>query len=203
MTDTDTPEGIVREIADQVRYESHLAALRVEALKLGVIAYIERHDPEGRGIPAGVIEGALTVDGTSYCSNIRAALWELANDDRLVSWAKGNRTLYALREAREEALLPDLDNGIPKGEQRLIAKMIEISNWLQENDPDRAGISSKRIEDNVPGRAVDIRGALHQLQEMGCVTEEIGPRGAKLQVLQKPYTYTGPEDTDAEDIIFG
>lgn len=91
------------------------------------------------------------------------------------------------------------ERGIPKGEQRLIAKMIEISNYLARNDPERQGISKNKIALAVPGKESEIMGALNQLVEIRHVEERKGARGAKLQVLLSPYA--GPVDDELKLIL--
>src|SRR5690606_2077649 len=85
--------------------------------------------------------------------------------------------------------------GIPKGEQRLIVKMIEVSNWLAENDPEKKGKSLSAICDAVPGRRADVMGAVNQLIEIHHVSRK---REGKANIHRLVTPYTGPEDSDME-----
>jgi hypothetical protein len=87
-------------------------------------------------------------------------------------------------------------NGIPKGQQRIITKMIEVSQFLASHDPEKKGLSLSFIEKRVPGNSGNVRGALTQLVETHHVTIKDGPRNAKLHVLVSPYNGVDPVQTD-------
>lgn len=92
-------------------------------------------------------------------------------------------------------------NGIPNGEYNLIVKMMEVSKWLKENDPDKKGIAKRRINDSVPGRYKDVAAALNNLVDLGYV-KEVRSGQSHLQVWVTQYH--GPEDFDQADaLLFG
>jgi hypothetical protein len=104
-----------------------------------------------------------------------------------------------MRLFREENETEKKENGTHTGEQKLMVKMMEISQFMERVDKEGKGVSKNAIESNVPGAAKDIRAALFQLVDRGYVDQGPGPRSVILNKLKRPYA--GPEDNGLDFIL--
>ncbi|MFE7797002.1 bifunctional DNA primase/polymerase [Nocardia sp. NPDC057440] len=98
-------------------------------------------------------------------------------------------TQVIFREAEE-------NDATSSPERALIVKMIEVSKFMETEDPEKKGLTLRAITNGVPGRRIDVEGALHQLVQIHHVGVETGPRSAKIHTLRS--AYNGP---DADQIL--
>lgn len=78
-----------------------------------------------------------------------------------------------------------------KGEKDLVVKMIEVSNKMQQYDPDGKGLTINNIVDVSRGRRVDVIAAIDTLVRTHHLEVTPGARGSKIHRLVRPYL--GPE----------
>lgn len=99
-------------------------------------------------------------------------------------------------EPREDT---EKNGGKTSAEDKLIVKMMEVSQFLESIKADEKPVSTNMVVQNVPGRAVEVRAAVNQLVETHHVVREQGPRGALQLRLMGPYR--GPEPPDPDDFL--
>jgi hypothetical protein len=86
---------------------------------------------------------------------------------------------------------PDEPETMTKGEKDLVVKMIEVSNKMQQYDPDGKGLTINSIVDVSRGRRVDVIAAIDTLVRTHHLEVTSGARGSKIHRLVRPYL--GPE----------
>jgi hypothetical protein len=82
-------------------------------------------------------------------------------------------------------------DGMTPSEKSLVVKMIEVSKFMEAEDPDKRGLTLNAITSGTPGRRVDVSAAVRQLIELHHITVETGSRNSKVHILQS--AYSGPE----------